>query len=600
MRDRTTTFKRETLARFNTLGTGRGCHALLLTISAMPAFFLALENQRDLRQHELLVAVSASALALALLSVLTRLYPRAATLALTLVALFAIPQTWFVLAYGWPFDSNTLSLVAETNIAEASDFVASIAWWTWLLALVPIVLTVPLFLAAPRKYSPEQRASQRRLLSLIATGLAFLSISASWMAEGGAPAVPDDTFPAAPRGYALALRAAYPASLPVLAWDYHQDRTSLSHAVERNRSFSFGATRARSTDARRIYVLIIGETARGDHLELNGYHRETNPRLSAFPELLSFTRMYSRSTFTRLSVPVILSRKPPESESATFHESSIIAAFREAGFRTAWISLQAPLGYHESPTSVHAAEADEVTFLNPVDYRSSGQHDDAAIPAVQDFISRTSQEDLFIVVHLLGSHFRYSDRYPGSFAQFVPDKREERPLRLFAMDDRTHLLNSYDNSVLFTDHVLASLIELLKSSPEAESWLMYVSDHGEALFDDCRNLSGHGMQSKATHSVAALFWPSEVFSAGQPEQVANLRSNRHLLTSTAMLFETLASAGGINIPKPRENNDLTKQTLRTPSEVAEIEKLDADACTTPTAVTLTGAPVMDIADDSSS
>ncbi|UWX04332.1 sulfatase-like hydrolase/transferase [Pseudoxanthomonas sp. NC8] len=159
--------------------------------------------------------------------------------------------------------------------------------------------------------------------------------------------------------------------------------------------------------------------------------------------------MYTVSTFTRLSVPVLLSRKPAGSAAATFDEASILTAFKEAGFDTTWVSTQAPLGFHESPVSLLAAEADRRLFLNPADYRNSGRHDDAVLPVLRELLDASGGRDQFILVHLLGSHFQYVDRYPAAAAAFKPDRPPGRAARLFDRADREYLLNAYDNTVLF-------------------------------------------------------------------------------------------------------------------------------------------------------
>ncbi|QDW67158.1 phosphoethanolamine transferase [Luteimonas granuli] len=554
----------------------RSCILLLFAIAASPALLVAILNQRDLSSDQILVVVAASSFALAFHAALFVHFPRIALLTLLAITVLAIPQVWFTSRYGWPLDPNALSLIAETNIAEASDLVGSISSSTFLILLVPILLAVLAWPPRPGTKPPPSKPT-RRIVALSAIGLISTAASATWSGTLGSPPVPDPTFPPPPTGQALALRAAYPASLPILAWDYAAERRALHHAAQLASDYRFGATPSRARNKRRIYVVVIGETARADHFGINGYPRETTPKLALKNDVISFTRLYSRWTFTRLSVPVIVSRKPPESTQATFHEASIVTAFKEAGFRTYWISLQAPVGYHESPTSVHAKEADRTFFLNPVDYRSQGSHDDAALPVLEDLINQDSNSDLFIVVHTLGSHFRYSDRYPRDFAKFIPD-RTTRPLRLFEAADKEYLVNSYDNSILFTDHVLSETIDLLHKLPEIESWIFYVSDHGEALFDDCRQNSGHGQASKATQSVAALFWPSRSFALENPHLVANLTLNRGRLASTSMIFETLASLGGLKIPNPRADNDLTNATLRVPTEIADVERLDAQAC----------------------
>ncbi len=108
--------------------------------------------------------------------------------------------------------------------------------------------------------------------------------------------------------------------------------------------------------------------------------------------------------------------------------------------------------------------------------------------------------------------------------------------------------------------------------------MMYASDHGEALFDDCRGYSGHGMESRATQNVAAVFWPSPAYAARYGGRVAAMRGRAQALASTAMMFETLADLGGIVVPGNRIDNSLAGASLRVPKEVAGIEPREAAAC----------------------
>lgn len=548
----------------------------LFTGAALPAILVVTRNQRDMDANELLVVIAASAFSLALMGTLLLRFPRIGLTLLLLIAVVAVPQAWFVINYGWTIDANALSLIAETNTAEAMDLLGSISPPIYAILLAPVILTL---LSWPRPSGSLKRSGREhtRIGLLSAVGLGAISGTAILAGAAASPSIPDATFPPAPQGHALALRAAYPAGLAVTLLDYYRERRSLSNVFERHKEFRFGASPTRSTRTRRIYLLVIGETARADHLALNGYFRNTTPNLSRRSDLISFTRMYSASTFTRLSVPVILSRKPSESIAATFEEPSIIRAFREVGFGTHWISLQAPVGYHESPVSIHAKEAETATFLNPVDYRSHGKHDDAALPVLRNLIDRDNR-DLFIVIHTLGSHFRYSDRYPARFRKFLPDRRADRPLRLFSADDKEHLVNSYDNSLLFTDYVLDRIIQMLSDTPNIESWMFYISDHGEALFDDCRMFSGHGHSARSTHSVASIFWYSKTYAQQNPAALKALRRHSTTLTSTSMMFETLASLGGIDVPGTRTENDMTALSLRVPKEVEHVETEDARAC----------------------
>ena len=47
--------------------------------------------------------------------------------------------------------------------------------------------------------------------------------------------------------------------------------------------------------------------------------------------------------------------------------------------------------------------------------------------------------------------------------------------------DREALINTYDNTLLYTDKVLSSLIRMLKEKQDYLTVLVYTSDHGESL-----------------------------------------------------------------------------------------------------------------------
>lgn len=544
---------------------------LLLIIS--PSLWLTSENHIGLSPDECLVVVTASIFSLMLVIAPYRQWPRATVAFMALLAVLALPQLAFISEYGWPIDANALSLIAETNPAEAADIVGSIP-----LSSIAALAMVGLLTTTAWSRPPPARWPGKRLAIYGAFGFGCINLLAYLSGGAAAATSPDSPFSPPAEQQALALRGAYPAGVPWVVADYFMERRALVHAFKLNQSFRFGISKASSSPHRRVYVLVIGETTRADRWGLNGYARNTTPLLSQRPEIVSFNRMYSASTFSRLAVPLLISRKPPGLGSATFKEASIVTVFKEAGFHTAWVSLQAPVGFHESPISVHAYEADEMIFLNPTDYRSHGQLDGAAIPALERVLSAAEDHDTFVIIHTLGSHFRYTDRYPVNFARFLPDRPSDRAAQLFRPEDREVLSNAYDNTIAYIDVVLNSIIGKLQARAGTESWMLYASDHGEALFDDCRMLSGHGQFASQTQSVAALFWPSLLYARNHPDRVDAMRQHQTSLVSTAMVFETITSLAGFTVPGNRTDNSLAEKRLRLPVEVLNAEAGQLKAC----------------------
>jgi glucan phosphoethanolaminetransferase (alkaline phosphatase superfamily) len=267
--------------------------------------------------------------------------------------------------------------------------------------------------------------------------------------------------------------------------------------------------------------------------------------LASIPGVVSFKDMISPWAWTRMSVPVIISRKTAADHSYFFNEKSLVAAFAEAGFRTYWLSTQSPLGVHDSSVALHASEADEVQYLNPVGYKKEGFYDAVLLDAFQRVLARKEQKQL-IVLHTLGSHFSYTDRYPPEFDRFLPSGKGQK----IGMHDRANrelLNNAYDNTVLYTDFVVSGLIKQLQSQ-QAIASLLLVADHGENIFDGNCDKSGHGHNTEFDYRVGALWWGSELFSKQFPQKTQQLNKAAQLPLLTSQTFHTMLQLADIHYP----------------------------------------------------
>ena len=198
-------------------------------------------------------------------------------------------------------------------------------------------------------------------------------------------------------------------------------------------------------------MLVIGESARADRWAINGYARPTSPHLSSTPNLVSFHDVVSIATATRVSVPIILTRKPADfAESFAFPERSVVSLFKEAGFHTVWLSNQALVGQYDTPISVYAKEADVPAFLNPSSYDVQTPFDEVLLGPLKSALT-SEHAAVFVVVHMLGSHFNYRHRYPEAFDQFHPSPTPHDPVSLHDPRWKEALNNAYDNSILYTD-----------------------------------------------------------------------------------------------------------------------------------------------------
>ena len=332
---------------------------------------------------------------------------------------------------------------------------------------------------------------------------------------------------------------------------------------EASQNFRFNATSTHPADSCEVYVMVVGETARAHNFSLYGYQRDTNPLLSKTAGLVAFDKVTTQSNTTHKSVPMLLSAASASDFERLFHEKGILAAFREAGFHTVFLSNQLP---NHSFIDFLGEQADEWAFIKTGDRNEAfdktygqtfdkmyGQgklakmdekgnvYDADLLPILDQILSRKHQK-LFIVLHTYGSHFNYMERYPQNMAHFQPDSQSDAKA-----ENRRDLLNAYDNTIRYTDYVLHSIIERLQKKG-GMSAMLYTSDHGENIFDDSRKLFLHAAP-RASHyelDVPFLIWTSRSYEHQEPRVDAALSQNKHKeIQSSRSAFHTMLQLGGI-------------------------------------------------------
>ena len=328
---------------------------------------------------------------------------------------------------------------------------------------------------------------------------------------------------------------------------------------EASRDFKFDARSEHSATAPEVYVMVVGETARAHNFSLYGYPRNTNPLLSKTPGIKAFPNVTTQSNTTHKSVPMLLSAASAEDFERLFHEKGILAAFKEAGFHTVFISNQLP---NHSFIDFLGEQADEHYFLKKEDASQGNHYDEDLLQKLDEILPLADASSsahyryrkLFVVLHSYGSHFNYQERYPRSFAYFKPDSRSEAK-----SENRRDLLNAYDNTIRYTDYILHGIIERLQKWEGIQtktdgvygqpiSAMLYTSDHGENIFDDDRHLFLHAAPKASDYElhVPFIIWTSEGFSKQYPDILKALGENRtKQVQSSLSAFHTMLGIGGI-------------------------------------------------------
>ena len=328
---------------------------------------------------------------------------------------------------------------------------------------------------------------------------------------------------------------------------------------EASRNFKFDARSEHSATAPEVYVMVVGETARAHNFSLYGYPRDTNPLLSKTQGIKAFPNVTTQSNTTHKSVPMLLSAASAEDFERLFHEKGILAAFKEAGFHTVFISNQLP---NHSFIDFLGEQADEHYFLKKEDALQGNHYDEDLLQKLDEILPLADASSsahyryrkLFVVLHSYGSHFNYQERYPRSFAYFKPDSRSEAK-----SENRRDLLNAYDNTIRYTDYILHGIIERLQKWEGIQtktdgvygqpiSAMLYTSDHGENIFDDDRHLFLHAAPKASDYElhVPFIIWTSDGFSKQYPDILKALGENRtKQVQSSLSAFHTMLGIGGI-------------------------------------------------------
>ena len=313
-------------------------------------------------------------------------------------------------------------------------------------------------------------------------------------------------------------------------------------------SFSYDAERDTEPAEREVYVMVIGEAARAASWQLYGYERETTPLLSAREDIVLFEGITTQSNTTHKSVPMILSSVATSEHEELFRRKGMPALFNEAGFKTYFISNQAPQG---AMIDFLAEDASVVEYLPALSY------DGALVERLQRILKEDRSERLLIILHMYGSHFSYHQRYPREWARFTPDDDVAISRRNVEL-----IRNAYDNSTLYTDYVLNEIISTLEAE-QACTAMYYCSDHGEDLFDDRNGRFLHSSPTTTYYQlhVASLAWFSPRYNELFPQKVTAARSNAEATATTHSAFHTIADMASIRSKYVKESVSLVNENF---------------------------------------
>lgn len=244
-------------------------------------------------------------------------------------------------------------------------------------------------------------------------------------------------------------------------------------------------------------VLVIGESARRDHFSLYGYGRQTNPLLSQVEGLKAY-KANSAATYTTAGVKAILDSQDSDKLYETLpnylHRSGAEVIWRTSNWG------QPPL---------HIEKYYETYDLLKQYPEANPDYDGILFEGIDSVITSSGKPKVLIVLHTSISHGpSYEKRYPQQFKVFSPVNHSVE----MSAAVQSELFNSYDNSIVYTDYLLARTVSDLKAlSPEWKTCMIYISDHGESLGEN--NLYMHGVPMaiapREQYEIPFLIWTSD-------------------------------------------------------------------------------------------
>jgi lipid A ethanolaminephosphotransferase len=410
-----------------------------------------------------------------------------------LVALMLIATSsanFMMVHYGIYIDKHMIQNVIETNARESADLMTlSTIFWIFISGVLPAIL----IFIAKIKYASFKKEFFMRILKII-LALAIFAGSIDFCFKE----------------YASFGRNNKEVQGLINVVNYVSGSISVvKRTYFNNREFKILDTNPQKVELQyqtpTVFVIVVGETSRAANFSLNGYERKTNPLLEK-QDIVYYKDTTSCGTATAESVPCLFSNmtKDDFSSSTARSTENVIDLLQKANYDIIWEENDD--GCKGVCTRVEK-NIDVVDVNNPK-YCNGKYCKDGVLIEDLGNILKDIKKDTVIVLHTMGSHGpTYYKRYPDEFKKFVPtcDTADIQNCEL------NSIINTYDNTILYTDYIVSSAIDELKKHPKFESGLIYFSDHGESLGEN--NVYLHGMPyaiapTEQTH-VPMLIWMNE-------------------------------------------------------------------------------------------
>ncbi len=433
--------------------------------------------------------------------------------------------------YGYVISTQAFQNIVETDTHEVNDLLSlKLSIYLLLLFVLPTILILKIKLKYPT----------------IKTQLVYLFVSLLLVA--GNIILFNKTYASFLRNH-KPIRYYLNPFRPV----YSMAKYGLQHFKEtRDETFQIldsAPTKLAQNGKPRLVILVVGESDRAINHGINGYVRQTTPRLALRHDVVSFSQFYSCGTETSVSVPCMFSafKRSDFTYGKGRYTENVLDLLQKSEVQVLWRDNDSGC-----KNVCDRVQVDDFNNASIAEFCNGSEcHDEILLYQLQDYID-SALGDKLIVLHKKGNHGpAYHKRYPQQFEKFVPTCQSNE------LQDCTdqQIVNTYDNIILYTDYFLDKVIDQLeKNNIKYQTAMIYVSDHGESLGEHGVYLHAmpYILAPKEQIHVPFIFWASPDFSLDR----ARLSQLQHKELSHDNLFHSLLGMFGVNSTVYEQHLDL--------------------------------------------
>ncbi|MDO9331474.1 MAG: phosphoethanolamine transferase CptA [Pseudomonas sp.] len=450
--------------------------------------------------------------------------------------------------YQQEFSQSVIFIMFESNISEAGEYMTQyFAWWMVAAFLAHTLFAYFLWTRLRPVYMPRGRALVAATAILVAVvGYPLIKQTArTGSLAGGFEKFETRIEPAVPWQMAVA----YHRYLDTLAG--MQDMLDSASKIPPLKNLKDTMANQPAT-----LVLVIGESTNRQRMSLYGYPRETTPELDKLKDQMAvFDNVITPRPYTIEALQQVLTFADEENPDLYLSTPSLVSMMKQAGYKTFWITNQQTMTKRNTMLTTFSEQADEQVYLNNNRNQNAAQYDGDVIAPFNKALADAAPRKL-IVVHLLGTHMSYQYRYPPTFDKFTDRKGVPDGVR----DDQVPTYNSYDNAVLYNDFVVSSLIkDYAKSDPNG--FLMYLSDHGEDVFDSVGHSTLGRNEAKPTapmYTIPFMAWASPKWRETHDWSFAGDLARPY---SSSQLIHTWADLAGLSFDELDRSKSLVSDSF---------------------------------------